>query len=138
MTYTKAELEEWVGRELTPDEVRFMAFLIPSKARVSGGIINVLVCQAYVWLVLALLDTLVPQSALDQVYGVGAVTDLPLREFTIAVHEEEDRPDEARIALSATFKVGGRVRTLWTTAEDVAQWMDYMNAFGITDADLVK
>ena len=67
--------------------------------------------------------------------GLPNVVGLTLGDFTMRVVELEET---AIIELSSNEKLNRRLRRLWTTASDIAQWEPYLAAFGITEADFLK
>ena len=139
MTYTQEHLEAYAGRKLNDDEVRLIEYIIPTKARVGGGIINVLTCRAYIEVAKELLLTPVPQEEINKKHGVDEdglpnVVGLTLGDFTMRVVKLEET---AIVELSSNEKLNRRLRRLWTTASDIAQWEPYLAAFGITEADFL-
>ena len=132
---TIEQAEAWKGEALTDNEKLLVTFL--SKGTIKGSE-RVLVCSAYGLVSPDLLDTAIPQSALDQVYGEGEVTNLTLRDF--ALSEAVISETEAWFSLSANYNVlpKGKSRKRYTNADDVAQWLGLTESFGVTIDNIVN
>ena len=81
----------------------------------------------------AMLYTPIPQSALDQVYGEGVVTNLTLRTFCLNYTPAKEE-GKVMFALSANYNLNPkpRSRTRYTSEADGLQWLGLTAAFGVT------
>jgi hypothetical protein len=80
-----------------------------------------------------LLDTPIPQSALDDVYGEGVVTDLTLRDFCLSYVPAKEE-GKVMFPMSANYNHSPKPksRTRYTSAEDGLQWFGFTEPFGVT------
>ena len=80
----------------------------------------------------SLLDTPIPQSALDQVYGPNVVTGLLLRSFCLNWQPAREE-GYVLFSLSANYAVHGRhTRKRFTGREDALQWFSLTAQYGVT------
>jgi len=135
---TIEQAQSWVGRDLTPNETELVAFL---RGAIIKGDERVLVCSAWAKVEPSILDTPIPKSALDQVYGEDVVEALTLREFSLLerIVEVEEGDNYALFILSANYNVlpAGKSRVRYTNADDVKQWLGLTAPFGIGIDDLL-
>ena len=132
---TVPEAEAWVSPlALTSNQVASVRLLKPVTIK---GNQHVLKFAGWGKLEdISLLDTPIPQSALDQVYGAGVVTNMTLRDFSL--YEQVVVPDVgepfALFMLSANYAVPpmNKTRQKYTSADDGMQWLGLTAPFGIT------
>ncbi len=136
----RAALESWVGRPLTPAELRFERFLVPVRERVAGTVFNSLECRAFITVPAQLLSiqltpemrTAIAQIAPDWKSENAGIT---LREFSLYVADLPGELVQFRLSCNYTPDTG-RTRYRCTTAEEVEMWMYFIQQFGFTDDDL--
>jgi len=118
----------------TPEEEPILRFLKECNVR------NQPTPVFYAWGLVdeALLDTPIPQSALDQVYGEGVVTELTLRNFCLS-HEPAREEGKVLFSLSANYNVSplSPSRDRYTGLGDGVQWFGFTEAFGVTPENAI-
>lgn len=133
---TPQELSAWVGRPLTSNETVLASYEACTTTR-SGPILT-----CYVWGVVpnAYTNTIVPQSACDQVYGVGAVSNVPLWKFSLNCQPAGDSETNSVFALSANYNAGPPpwTRRRSTNADDVMAWLDFTGAYGVNITNILN
>jgi len=139
---TTEETAEWLGRPLTDNEVRFHPWIKPRYRQAQDQ--KVLTVYAWIEVDASQLEHPIPQEALNQFFGmsrneedneVPKVTDLLLKDFTYSVEPSLDGT-KAIIRLGA--KRGITYRLDRVTAENAADWMEYLNAYKYDDNDLLN
>jgi len=139
---TLEETAEYMGRELTDNEVRFHPWTVVKYRQAQDE--KVLSVYAWVEIDAEQLDHPIPQEALDQFFGTSVdeegnevpnVTKMVLRDFTYSVEPSLDGT-KAIIRLGA--KNGQTFRNERVTAENAADWMEYLNAYKYDDNDLLN
>jgi hypothetical protein len=130
---TVQELEAWVSRTLTSNELALASFEVPATIR--GGE-HVLVCTAFGVTSPANTNAIIPEAACDQVYGAGAVTNLPLHDFSLVCQIVDTN---LVFMLSANYVVGPPPynRGDYTTADDVMQWLEFTGPYGVTISNII-
>ena len=138
---TPQETSEWIGRPLTANETRFHRVLVPFYRAAQDE--KILSAKAWVEVPIERLQEPIPQVALNQFFGTTEnedgvtmpnVTDMVLANFTFSV---EPSLDGTKAIIRAGAKHGVTYRKDRVTADDLADWMGYLNAFGFTDDDLL-
>jgi hypothetical protein len=135
---TLEQFKSYFGREPDENETALLKWL--NKGVINGGE-NVPVFSAWGKVAPSLLNTNIPQEALDQVYGEGVIDELTLADFSLS--EEVIVPDGdlpfALFQLSANYNVlpKPKSRKRYTTAEDGAQWLELTKPFGVTIDNLL-
>ena len=138
---TLEETIEYMGRKLTENEVRFHQW---TKARYrQAQDQKVLTVYAWIEVDASQLDHPIPQEALNKFFGMSVdeegneipkVTDMLLRDFT---YSAEPSLDGTKAIIRLGAKRGITYRLDRVTAEDAADWMNYLNAYGYADNDLL-
>ena len=138
---TQAETAAWLGRELSANEVRFFPFIKARYRQAQDE--KVLTVYAWIEVDAGQLGHPIPQEALNQFFGTSTdeegvetpnVTGLLLKDFTYSV---EPSLDETKAMIRLGAKNGNTYRLERVTADDAADWMSYLNAYGYTDEDLL-
>ena len=131
---TVTETMEWLGRELTDNEVKYFDFLVPVARQRQND--RILVGYAFVECPVEFLDTPIPQPALDMVYGVSAdeegnethrVTEKVLKDFTLQTAMSLDCTKAIVLLGAREFEVG---RMEAVNADDLASWEAYLTPYG--------
>ena len=135
------ETAAWLGRELTENESSLFDFCTPFYRQAQDE--KVLSYHAWFECDADMLDTPIPQEALDAFFGTSTdeegvttsnVTNMTLRDFTFSV---ELSLDGTTAICRAGAKHGVTYRKERVTADDLADWMVYLNAYEYTDDDLL-
>jgi len=113
--------EAWVGRKLTPNETATVNYLEPVK--VNG--VHELCFYAWATVDNVMTNTIVPQSAADQVYGSGVVSNVPLHNFSLKCQIVPAQPTLSVFTMSANYNLAPKKpsRTRFTNADDGVQWL---------------
>jgi len=132
---TPEELSAWVGRPLTSNELALAEFEAPRRGRNSE---HVLVCSGYGVIQSATTNTIVPQLAVDQVYGAGVVSNVPLHNFTLTCEQIPDSTNSVFV-LSANYNLSPKppTRKRYTCADDVMQWLGITGQYGVSITNIL-
>jgi hypothetical protein len=133
---TPEVLSAWVGRPLTSNETALAEYEACTTTR-RGPILT---CYAWGVVPNSYTNTIVPQSACDQVYGVGAVSNVPLWKFSLKCQPAGDSETESVFTLSANYNAGPPpwTRRRSTDADDVMAWLDFTGAYGVNITNILN
>ena len=114
---------EWLGRDLTENEVKYYKFMARLEHQRSGA--RFLYACAYVECPKVMLQTPIPQAILTMVYGDAAPESMVLEDFTLNV---VDLGETVIFTLGAKLNPHGRAPHV--DADDLNDWNSNVSGFG--------
>ena len=135
--YTRAELEGAVDRKLTQAEETCQKFLAPLTLFDGNKYETVLCATAWMVCPVSFKDYAVPPAAVERIYGDASLS-VQLKDFSIATQELPG--DRFAFMLSANYNVAPKQpsRDQHTSAEDVLDWVPYIEALGYSFTDVLN